>query len=106
MGLFLFGKSYRVNSLLCLAIEYKKLRTDWLWNPFTYPPALPAPRNSHTSRAPHREAALHSNYADLLHATDRAESALEHLKQSAALLTQIGGEEGVRRPEIWKLVEW
>jgi DNA-binding SARP family transcriptional activator/predicted ATPase len=54
----------------------------------------------------HREAALHSNYADLLHATDRAESALEHLKQSAALLTQIGGEEGIRRPEIWKLVEW
>jgi tetratricopeptide (TPR) repeat protein len=54
----------------------------------------------------HREAALHSNYADLLHATDRAESALEHLKQSAALLTQIGGEESIRRPEIWKLVEW
>jgi DNA-binding SARP family transcriptional activator len=54
----------------------------------------------------HREAALHSNYADLLHATDQAESALEHLKQSAALLAQIGGEESIRRPEIWKLVEW
>jgi len=52
----------------------------------------------------HREAALHSNIADLLHATGRADEALVHLKEAAALFTTVG--EGTMEPEIWKLVEW
>jgi Tetratricopeptide repeat len=54
----------------------------------------------------HREAALHSNLADLLHATGRQEEALAHLKQAAAIFAQIGGPEGHLHHEIWKLVEW
>jgi hypothetical protein len=54
----------------------------------------------------HREAALHSNLADLLHATGRQEEAMAHLKQAAAIFAQIGGPEGHLHHEIWKLVEW
>ncbi len=54
----------------------------------------------------HREAALHSNLADLLHATRQQEEAMAHLKQAAAIFAQIGGPEGHLQPEIWKLVEW
>lgn len=54
----------------------------------------------------HREAALHSNLADLLHALGRAEEAMSHLKQSASIFSEIGGEPGTLQPEIWKLVAW
>ena len=52
----------------------------------------------------HREAALHSNMADLLHASGRPDEALVHLKEAAGLFTSIGGS--ISEPEIWKLVEW
>jgi hypothetical protein len=54
----------------------------------------------------HREAALHSNLADLLHASRRHEEAMTHLKHAAAIFAQVGGPEGGLQPEIWKLVEW
>src|SRR5262245_21118671 len=54
----------------------------------------------------HREAALHSNLADLLHATGRHEEAIDQLKLAAAIFAQIGGSDGNLQPEIWKLVEW
>jgi len=53
----------------------------------------------------HRMAALHSNLADLLHATGDEVEALEHLKTAAGLFASIeAGEE--TRPQIWMLVEW
>ena len=54
----------------------------------------------------HREAALHSNLADLLHALGRSEEAMSHLKQSVSIYAEIGAEAGTLQPEIWKLVEW
>jgi DNA-binding SARP family transcriptional activator len=54
----------------------------------------------------HREAALHNNLADLLHAADRAEEAMSHLKQAVAIFSEVGQEAGEIQPEIWKLVEW
>jgi tetratricopeptide (TPR) repeat protein len=54
----------------------------------------------------HREAALHSNLADLLYALGHAEEAMSHLKQSASIFSEIGGEPGTLQPEIWKLVAW
>jgi hypothetical protein len=54
----------------------------------------------------HREAALRSNLADMLHAAGRSEEAMAHLKQSVAIYAEIGGEAGAWQPEIWKLTEW
>jgi tetratricopeptide (TPR) repeat protein len=54
----------------------------------------------------HREAALHSNLADLLHATGDAAEAMQHLKQSATIYAEIGAQGGTLEPEIWKLSEW
>jgi DNA-binding SARP family transcriptional activator len=54
----------------------------------------------------HREAALRSNLADMLHAAGRSEEAMVHLKQSAAIYAEMGGEAGAWQPEIWKLTEW
>jgi tetratricopeptide (TPR) repeat protein len=59
--------------------------------------------NSHGDR--HRAAALHTNLADLLHATNQGDEAMTHLKRAATLFAGID-EEGERRPEIWKLVQW
>jgi tetratricopeptide (TPR) repeat protein len=53
----------------------------------------------------HREAALHSNLADLLHA-DQPQAAMAHLEQSVAIFAEIGVEAGAWQPEIWKLTEW
>jgi Tfp pilus assembly protein PilF len=53
----------------------------------------------------HRQAALHNNLADLLHAAGQPEVAMAHLKQAVAIFTEIG-EAGAWQPEIWKLVEW
>jgi len=54
----------------------------------------------------HREAALHSNVADLFHAVGNSEAAMSHLKQSVSIFAEIGLDAGTMRPEIWKLVEW
>ncbi len=54
----------------------------------------------------HREAALHNNLADLLHAAGQAEKAMLHLKQAVSIYAEIGVEAGTVQPEIWKLVEW
>jgi tetratricopeptide (TPR) repeat protein len=54
----------------------------------------------------HREAALHNNLADLLHAQGRSEAALEHIKQSVAIYAEIGVVAGEVQQEIWKLAEW
>ena len=53
----------------------------------------------------HREAAVHSNIADILHDLGRPDEAIEHLKASAAILSDVG-EPDEPQPEIWKLVEW
>jgi DNA-binding SARP family transcriptional activator len=54
----------------------------------------------------HREAALHSNLADLFHAAGNSEAAMSHLKQSASIFAEIGLDTGTMKPEIWRLVEW
>ena len=54
---------------------------------------------------PH-EAALHSKMADLLHAQDRSEAAMAHLKQAVSIYAEIGVEAETVQPEIWKLSEW
>jgi len=54
----------------------------------------------------HREAAAHSNLADLLHRDGDSAAALEELKASAALFAEIGTGGETFRPEIWKLTEW
>jgi tetratricopeptide (TPR) repeat protein len=53
----------------------------------------------------HREAALHSNLADLLHAAGRSDEAAEHIRSSAAIFADVGSPDELH-PEIWKLVEW
>jgi tetratricopeptide (TPR) repeat protein len=53
----------------------------------------------------HREAALHSNLADLLHAAGRSGEAAEHIRESAAIFADVGSPDELH-PEIWKLVEW
>lgn len=53
----------------------------------------------------HREAALHSNLADLLHASGRDAEANEHLTTSARLFAALG-EAPERAPELWKLTDW
>jgi tetratricopeptide (TPR) repeat protein len=54
----------------------------------------------------HREAALHSNLADLFHEGGQMDEAMRHLKLAARIYTDIDVEDGDMRPEIWKLVEW
>ena len=53
----------------------------------------------------HREAALHNNLADLLHALDRGEESMEHLKLAVEIFAEVG-EGDQLQPEIWKLVRW
>ena len=53
----------------------------------------------------HRMAALHANLADLMHRADRDDEARGHLRESAVLFADVDRDE-VRRPEVWKLVEW
>lgn len=58
---------------------------------------------SHGDR--HRMAALHTNLADLLHATGDEDGAMDHLKSAASLFARVdAGAEP--RPEVWTLVEW
>lgn len=53
----------------------------------------------------HREAAMHSNLADLLQAAGRTTEAERHLRLSAAIFAVIG-EPDELQPEIWMLTEW
>ncbi|HSJ00003.1 MAG TPA: AAA family ATPase [Patescibacteria group bacterium] len=53
----------------------------------------------------HREAALRTNLADILHAAGARVEARDEVSRSAALFADIG-EPGTLEPEIWKLVEW
>ncbi|MGH2838183.1 MAG: ATP-binding protein, partial [Thermoleophilaceae bacterium] len=54
----------------------------------------------------HREAAIHNNLADLLHAAGRADESMGHLKEAVTIFAEIGSSEPQPQPEIWKLVEW
>ncbi len=54
----------------------------------------------------HREAAMHNNLADLLHADGRREAAMVHLKEAVRIYAEIGVEAGAVQPQIWKLAEW
>ena len=55
----------------------------------------------------HREAALHSNLADLYHAAGLEQPSMAHLKQAVVIFSEIGAGEADRpRPEVWKLTEW
>lgn len=54
----------------------------------------------------HREAAIDSNLADLLHSEERHTESMLHLKQAVAIYAEIGVEEGAIQPAIWKLSEW
>jgi DNA-binding SARP family transcriptional activator/Flp pilus assembly protein TadD len=54
----------------------------------------------------HREAALHNTMADILHASEASEEAMNHLKQAVAIYAEIGVEAGELRPETWMLTEW
>jgi len=53
----------------------------------------------------HREAALHNNLADALHAAGREPEAMDHLKRAVALFADVG-ERGTLEPAIWQLVDW
>jgi tetratricopeptide (TPR) repeat protein len=52
----------------------------------------------------HREAALHNNLADLLHAAGRRDEAMRQLRRAVATFADISGS--ATEPEVWKLVEW
>jgi DNA-binding SARP family transcriptional activator len=52
----------------------------------------------------HREAALRNNRADLLHAADRHDEAMDELKRAVTIFAEIGAESP--RPEVWKLARW
>ena len=54
----------------------------------------------------HREAALLSNLADLLHAAGNSADAMTRVEESVAIYADIGIQEGAYQPEIWKLAEW
>jgi tetratricopeptide (TPR) repeat protein len=53
----------------------------------------------------HRVAALHTNMADLLHASGQGEDAMAHLKEAARRFASVDVGDAPR-PEIWTLVEW
>jgi hypothetical protein len=54
---------------------------------------------------PHRVATLHTNLADLLHASGQEHEALRHLKEAARRFAALDAG-GSPRPEICMLVEW
>ena len=53
----------------------------------------------------HREAALHNNLADLLHARGEEEESMHHLKAAVAVFAEVGAEDEPR-PQVWRLVRW
>ncbi|HEU4919574.1 MAG TPA: AAA family ATPase [Candidatus Limnocylindrales bacterium] len=54
----------------------------------------------------HLEAAIRNNLADQLHALEREEEAMDHLKRAVTLFAEVGGAPGELEPEIWKLIAW
>jgi tetratricopeptide (TPR) repeat protein len=54
----------------------------------------------------HREAALHSNLADLWHDLGEEAFSREHFRQSVLIFRELGEQDGNWQPEIWKLTEW
>jgi tetratricopeptide (TPR) repeat protein len=54
----------------------------------------------------HREAALHNNLADILHAAGQTEQALELQRSAARLFAGVGTGDGGLDPGVWRLVEW
>jgi len=54
----------------------------------------------------HREAALENNLADIHNAAGRSEDSMIHLKRAVTAFSEVGGDEGARLPEIWKLASW
>ena len=53
----------------------------------------------------HREAALHNNLADLLHAVGRRDEAMEHLKTAVTRFSEVG-EPGELEPGKWRMATW
>jgi DNA-binding SARP family transcriptional activator len=54
----------------------------------------------------HRTAAVHNNIADLYHAAGRDGDAIDHLKEAAAIFSEIGSGGDELQPEIWMLSQW
>ncbi|MEE8331208.1 MAG: BTAD domain-containing putative transcriptional regulator [Acidimicrobiia bacterium] len=54
----------------------------------------------------HREAALHNNLADLLHATGDVDESMKHLKKALQGFAEIELGADLSHPEIWKLAQW
>jgi len=54
----------------------------------------------------HREAALHNNLADILHAAGQRDEAMELQRSAARLFAGVGASDGGLQPGVWRLVEW
>ncbi len=54
----------------------------------------------------HLQAAVESNLADILQEAGRRDQAMAHLKASASLYAEMGGEAGPPEPGIWMLQTW
>jgi tetratricopeptide (TPR) repeat protein len=54
----------------------------------------------------HREAALHNNLADVLHAAGQRDEAMELQRSAARLFAGVGASAGGLQPGVWRLVEW
>ncbi len=54
----------------------------------------------------HREAALHNNLADLLHAAGDVDESMKHLKKALQGFAEIELGADLSHPEIWKLAQW
>ncbi len=54
----------------------------------------------------HLQAAVESNLADILREAGRRDEAMAHLKASASLYAEIGGDAGPPEPGIWMLQTW
>lgn len=54
----------------------------------------------------HKVAAVHNNLADLYHAAGRDGEAIDHLKEAAAIFSEIGSGGDELQPEIWMLSQW
>jgi DNA-binding SARP family transcriptional activator len=54
----------------------------------------------------HREAALHNNLADILHAAGQTDEAMELQRSAARLFAGVGVGDGGLAPGVWRLVEW
>lgn len=54
----------------------------------------------------HRQAAVHNNLADLLHAMDRDEEANAHMVEAVTLFSSVGEPGELLQPQIWMLADW